>query len=126
MNSAKTVAAGSEKAVFNSVRATYPGGVSINKTGYVNADGIIPAGTLIGRPDPTTGLSKVVVITPGTPDTYDVEPLGLLYKTIKLTDDFPFGGVVTDGDVKEHCLPDAEKAGAAGIHKTIPTLIMSI
>lgn len=130
MNSVKSTAGGFEKAVFNAVRATYPGGVTIDKTGYVNADGVIPAGTLISRPDAATGLSKVVTITPadegtGTPASFDVEPLGLLYKTIPL-DDEPMGGVVTDGDVKEFCLPDSEQASAVDIHTKIPTLIMTI
>lgn len=128
MNSVKTTAGGFEKAVFNQVRATYPGGITIDKTGYTNTDGVIPAGTLISRPDATTGLCKVVTITAAvdeTPASFDLEPLGLLYKTIPL-DDEPMGGVVTDGDVKEFCLPDDEQASAAAIHDKIPTLIMTI
>lgn len=122
MNSAKKVDGGVEKHIYNSINATYTGGVGIDKTGFTNPDNEIPAGTLIGKPDATTGLSKVVTITgTGESATFDIEPLGLSYKSVPL-DDLPFVGVVTDANVKVFCLPAKEQAAFDAIHDKIPTL----
>lgn len=105
-----------EKVVFESVIDTFAGGVTLDPTGLsdIFTDGIVPAGTLVGKKDATTGLSKVVTVTPGSPDTYDVVPLGFTHATVKI-DANPIVGVVIEGVVRKDALSTAYKNAVADI-----------
>lgn len=117
INATKT-AGGTEKQVFNSILSTHTGGVGLDLAGYVGTE--VPAGKLVSKPDPVTGLSKIVTIT-GDPATFDLEPLGLVEKTVKV-EDHTWVGVVTGANVKEYCLPQPEQDAFSEIHEKIPTL----
>jgi hypothetical protein len=97
-----------EKVVFESVIDTFAGGVCLDPTGLAAAfpDGIVPAGTLVGEKDPTTGLSKVITITNASPDTYDKTPLGFTMASIKI-DNNPLVGVCIEGAVRKGNLTHA-------------------
>ena len=112
-----------EKLVFESVIDTYAGGVTLDPTGLsaLFTDGKVPAGTLVSYPDATTGLSKAITITPGTPDTYDKVPLGLTYATIKI-DNNPLVGVVIEGVVRKKALSAALQTGADDLKSVLPKL----
>ena len=115
-----------EKQVFNSILSTHTGGVTLDLTGYTGA--VVPAGTLVSHPDPSTGLSKIVTITAADgedPAEFDEDPLGLTESTVRV-EDHTFVGVVTGGNVKVYCLPDDEQESFAAIHAVIPTLHATI
>ena len=92
---------GFEKVVFESVLDTVAGGGCLDPTGLSTlfTDLIVPAGTLVGEKDKTTGLHKVVTITNATPDTYDVTPIGFTMTAVKI-DNNPLVGIAIEGVVR--------------------------
>lgn len=90
-----------DKTVFESVIDTVAGGGCLDPTGLSDlfTDLIVPAGTLVGEKSKTTGLHKVVTITNGTPDTYDVVPIGFTMHSIKI-DNNPLVGIAIEGVVR--------------------------
>jgi hypothetical protein len=96
---------GFEKTIFESVTDTLAGGATLDPTGLsaIFTDGVVPAGTLVGVKDETTGLHKVVTITDASPDTYDVEPLGFTMASVKI-DNNPLVGVALGGVVRKALL----------------------
>ena len=107
---------GFSKVVFESVIDTVAGGGCIDPTGLSELfpDGIIPAGTLVGKKDGTTGLHKVVTVTPGSPDSYDVTPLGFTIQDAKI-DNNPLVGIVIEGVVRKAALSTALQNAVADI-----------
>lgn len=93
---------GFEKTIFESVIDTVAGGACLDPTGLSTlfADGVVPAGTLVGEKDATTGLHKVVSITNGSPDTYDVVPLGFTMHPVKI-DNNTLVGICIEGVVRK-------------------------
>lgn len=104
-----------EKVVFESVIDTVAGGGCLDPTGLSAAfpDGIVPAGTLVGKKDATTGLHKVITITNATPDTYSHEPLGFTMASIKI-DNNPLVGIAIEGVVRKDMLWAAGGAITSG------------
>lgn len=98
-----------EKVVFESVIDTVAGGGCLDPTGLsaIFTDGIVPAGTLVGEKDATTGLHKVITITSATPDTYDKVPLGFTMAAIKI-DNNPLVGICIEGAVRRGLLYAAD------------------
>lgn len=96
---------GFEKVVFESVIDTVAGGGCLDPTGLSDAfpDGYVPAGTLVGEKDATTGLHKVITITSASPDTYDKTPLGFTMTRIKI-DNNPLVGICIEGVVRKGVL----------------------
>ena len=94
-----------EPVVFESVIDTVAGGGTLDPTGLsaIFTDLIVPAGTLVGEKDKTTGLHKVVTITNGTPDTYDKKPLGFTMTSIKI-DNNPLVGICIEGSPRKGML----------------------
>lgn len=124
MNSVIAEVGSFEKVIFESVLDTLAGGTNLDVTGYVNADGIIPAGTAVGAKDATTGLSPIIKPT-GTPGTLTGVPIGLTHATIKLnaTGNNPVG-VVISGAYRKAALPQAWAAADLTTLKTaMPKLI---
>jgi hypothetical protein len=101
MNTIVTNAGGFEKVIFESVLDTYAGGVGIDPSGYTNSDNIIPAGSIVGKPDPTTGLSRIIPISTTSGDFTNA--LGLVRKDVVL-DANPFVAVVIDGTARQAAL----------------------
>lgn len=92
---------GFEKVVWENVVDTLPGGVILDITGYTaDADGNIPAGTMVGK-DPATGLGKIVTITAGV---YDFTPLGYTIRTHK-SEANALAEVGISGTIREAALP---------------------
>lgn len=100
-----TQTGGFEKVVFESVIDTVAGGGCLDPTGLsdIFTDLIVPAGTLVGEKDKTTGLHKVVTITSATPDTYDVKPLGFTMTAVKI-DNNPLVGICIEGSARKGLL----------------------
>lgn len=118
MNSIVKTAGGSEKEIFESVLDTLAGGASLDTTGYVNAEGIIPAGTLVGPKNAGTGLHTIVTVDAAGVFTGG-NPIGMVYATIP----FVSGGnnvvgVVTEGTYRPAALPAVPTAAAIGTMKT--------
>jgi hypothetical protein len=114
--------------VFESVIDTLAGGVTLDLTGYANPDNIVPAGTLIGKKNTTTGLARVVTIveTPGTggaPATYSLSeaPQGFLQTTIK-ADANPLASVVIEGVVRKAVLQEDYQVRIALIEAALPKI----
>lgn len=123
MDGVKTIDTGAfEPVVFEAIHKTVPGGVTLDTSGLAATypDGI-PAGTLIGRKDGTTGLCKLVVITPASPDTYSAAPLGLLRKRTAVKNN-TLAAVVVGGVVRIDALPAAVKTGWDDLIKALPEL----
>lgn len=119
MNGVLTAHEGSfEKVVFESVTETLPGGACLDPTGLSGLfpDGVVPAGTLVGKKNAVTGLHKVVTVTPGSPDTYDTQPIGYTIHSIKI-DNNPLVGVVIEGVVRKDALSPAYKNAVADIEE---------
>ncbi|MGN6352824.1 MAG: hypothetical protein ACTHLB_05510 [Parafilimonas sp.] len=114
MNTIVTNEGGFDKVIFESVLDTYAGGVTIDPTGngYTNADGIIPAGSIVSKPNATTGLATI--LPPSTTGSDFNNAIGLVYQTVKL-DANPFVSVVIDGTARQAALgwSDAQTAAIA-------------
>lgn len=109
MNSVTETPGGFDKVVFESVIDTLAGGITVDVTGYDDTDnpGIIPAGTMVGAKDNTTGLAPIVGLT-GTAGTLDGDPIGLTHATIKLVvGGNNLVGVVLEGVARKAALPFA-------------------
>lgn len=122
MNGVQTSQEGSfEKVVFESIIDTVAGGVCLDPTGLSDLfpTGVVPAGTLVGEKDGTTGLSKVVVITSASPDTYNVTPLGFTISSIKI-DNNPLVGVAIEGTVRKLALSAAVQTGLDDLKSKLP------
>lgn len=118
-----TQTGGFEKVVFESVIDTYAGGVCLDPTGLSTLfpDLVVPAGTLVSYPDATTGLSKAITITPGSPDTYDKVPLGFTMTSIKI-DNNPLVGVCIEGVVRKAALSTDLQTGVADLKSVLPKI----
>jgi hypothetical protein len=110
MNTIVTNAGGFDKVIFESVKDTYAGGVGIDPSGYTNSDNIIPAGSIVSKPDPTTGLSKIIPISTTSGDFTNA--LGLTYKTVVL-DANPLVSVVISGVARQAALGWADNQKTA-------------
>lgn len=108
--------AGFDKVVFESIIDTVAGGACLDPTGLSElfTDGVVPAGTLVGKKDGTSGLHKVVTVTPGSPDTYDVVPLGFTAQSVKI-DNNPLVAIVIEGVVRKEALATAYQNAVADI-----------
>ncbi len=85
-----------DKVVFESVLDTLAGGATLDVTGFVNADGVIPAGTMVGPKNATTGLHTIVTVAAGAFTGGD--PIGMVHATIALVSPGNnLVGVVTEG-----------------------------
>lgn len=105
MNSVTSEAGAFDKVVFESVIDTIAGGGTLEVTGYTNADNVIPAGTLVGAKDGTTGLHAI--ITPDGDGTLPATPIGLVHHTVPLvTAGNNVVGIVIEGVVRIKALPD--------------------
>lgn len=132
MKGIKTEGGGFDKVVFESVIDTLAGGATLDLTDYDDNDtGVVPAGTIIGRKDPSTGLAKPVTITPGDPEavppteaTFDPEPFGYVAHTVPAEDNC-LVGVVIEGVARIDALPDADAAEAVTeLGKAIPKVTL--
>lgn len=107
MNSVTLVEGGFDKTVFESVKDTLAGGVTIDLTDFANADDIVPAGTLVGRKDPTTGIAPVIKVQKsGSATAFSAPPLGLTIATVPVTEN-TIVGLVIDGVARKAALPPA-------------------
>jgi len=108
MNTIVTNAGGFSKVIFESVLDTYAGGVGIDPSGFSNSDNIIPAGSIVSKPDSVTGLSKIIPISTTSSDFANA--LGLVQVDVVL-DTNPFVSVVIDGTARQAALgwSDAQK-----------------
>ena len=104
MNSVTTTAGGFDKVVFESVIDTLAGGGTLEVTGYSNSDGIIPAGTMVGPKNASTGLHPIV--TPDGDGTLPSTPIGFTHATIPLVSaGNNVAGIVIEGVVRLAALP---------------------
>jgi hypothetical protein len=106
---------GFQKVVFESIIDTVAGGGCLDPTGLsqIYTDGVVPAGTLVGVKDASTGLHKVVTITNGDPDTYDATPLGFTISAVKI-DENPIVGICIEGVVRRESVNAAGEEITAG------------
>lgn len=106
MNSVITTAGGFDKVVFESVIDTIAGGGTVEVSGYTNADGIIPAGTLVGEKDASTGLHPIITTT-GSAGTLSGTPMGMVHATVPLvTAGNNVVGIVIEGVARIAAMPD--------------------
>jgi hypothetical protein len=110
MNTIVTNSGGFDKVIFESIKDTYAGGVGIDPTGYSNTDNIIPAGSIVSKPDAVTGLSKI--IPPSTTSSDFNNALGLVAVTVVL-DANPLVAVVIDGTARQAALGLSDALRAA-------------
>ncbi len=118
MNNIKKYNGKREIVVFDSVLATYPGGVNIDNVDAKKrfTDGIIPAGTVVV---PSAG--KFVVINADLTATNIKGAIGLVRQNIAI-EDFTLSAIVTDGTARIDALPDKEKAGIAFLIKELTSM----
>lgn len=124
MNSISTTSGGFDPVVFESVVDTLAGGASLDTTGYTNANGVIPAGTMVGPKDGTTGLHTIVTVN-GSGVFTGGTPIGMVHRPIP----FVSGGnnvvgVVLKGTYRAAALPAVPNATAIAAMKTaMPGLV---
>jgi hypothetical protein len=124
MNSVTTTAGGFDKVIFESVIDTLAGGASLDTTGYTNTDNIIPAGTMVGPKNASTGLHTIVTVDSSGVFTGG-NPIGMVYAPVP----FVSGGnnvvgVVLKGTYRAAALPAVPNATAIGTMKTqMPGLV---
>jgi hypothetical protein len=107
MNSRVITTGGFDKLVFESVKDTLAGGVTLDLSDFANSDGIVPAGTLVGYRDGTTGIAPVVKVQKsGSATVFSLPPLGLTIHTVPITDN-TLVGVVLQGVARKQALPAA-------------------
>lgn len=93
---------GFEKIVWENVEDTLPGGLILDITGYTpDADGNIPAGTMVGK-DPATGLGVILI---GTSET--VKAQGYTIRTHKAEVNC-LAEVGISGTIREKALPTGQ------------------
>jgi hypothetical protein len=123
MNSVTTTAGGFDKVIFESVIDTLAGGASLDTTGYTNTDNIIPAGTMVGPKNASTGLHTIVTVN-GSGVFTGGNPIGMVLASIP----FVSGGnnvvgVVIEGVYRPAALTSVPNATAiAAIKTAIPKL----
>ncbi len=111
MNSLVKELGGFDKVIFESVIDTLAGGATLDITGYTNAEGIIPAGTMVGIKNATTGLHPIVTVAAGA--FTGGNPIGLVHATIKLvTPGNNHVGVVIEGTYRPAALPAVPNAAS--------------
>jgi len=107
MNSRIATPGGFDKLVFESVKDTLAGGATLDLSDFANADGIVPAGTLVGYRDGSTGIAPVVKVQKsGSATAFSVPPLGLTIAPVPITDN-TLVGVVLQGVARKKALPGA-------------------
>ncbi|HZF64196.1 MAG TPA: hypothetical protein VEZ55_06925 [Chitinophagaceae bacterium] len=118
MNSIKKEAGGFEKVVFESVIDTLAGGTSLDVTGYVNADGVIPAGTPVGPKNASTGLSAIITNSGGTPSA---TPIGYVHHTVPLVaNGNNLVGVVIEGVMRAAAMPAGYTSALGALRTATP------
>jgi hypothetical protein len=118
MNSVTTTAGGFDKVIFESVIDTLAGGASLDTTGYTNTDNIIPAGTMVGPKNASTGLHTIVTVD-GAGAFTGGNPIGMVHATVP----FVSGGnnvvgVVIEGTYRPAALTSVPNATAIAAMKT--------
>jgi hypothetical protein len=110
---------GFQKVVFENVIDTLAGGLTLDLTGYSAAvNGMVPAGTLVGR-NTITGMGKVVA-DPAAAGA-NIVVLGLTIRDVAAEYNV-LTGVVTSGTARLKALPSAEFAAVAAIRTALPTI----
>lgn len=119
MNNIKKFTGGRQKVVFDSVLATYPGGVNVENTDaklrFTN--NVLPAGTVIVSNG--SGGWKVLNVALTAPLL--ATAIGLTLQDIAI-EDFTLSSVVTDGTARIDALPDREKTGIALLKAALPKI----
>lgn len=126
MNSVTTETGAFDKVIFESVIDTLAGGATLDVTGFTNADGVIPAGTMVGPKNASTGLHTIVTVAAGTFTGGD--PIGLVHATIPLVSaGNNVVGVVIEGVYRPAALPAVPNAASiAAMKVAMPTLRAAI
>jgi hypothetical protein len=124
MNSVTTTAGGFDKVIFESVIDTLAGGASLDTTGYTNTDNIIPAGTMVGPKNASTGLHTIVTVDAAGAFTGGT-PIGLVHATVPfVASGNNVVGVVLKGTYRPAALPAVPTTAAIGTMKTaMPGLV---
>lgn len=119
MNNIKKFTGARQKVVFDSVLATYPGGVNVDNTDaklrFTN--NVLPAGTVIVSNG--NGGWKVLNVALTAPLL--ATAIGLVLQDIAI-EDFTLSSVVTDGTARIDALPDREKTGIALLKAALPKI----
>lgn len=119
MNNIKKSTGTRQIVVFDSVLATYPGGVNIDnvdaKLRFTN--NILPAGAVV-VPNGSGGW-KILNVALTAPLVANA--IGLVRQDIAI-EDFTLSAVVTDGTARIDALPDKEKAGVAFLKSALPKI----
>ena len=97
--------------VWENVVDTLPGGLILDLTGYTPVNGVVPAGTLVGK-DPATGLGKIT----GDPGVATVKPIGYTIRDTPAEEGNTLvNGVGISGTIREAALPAGQGTLAARI-----------
>ncbi|MBF9252479.1 hypothetical protein I2I11_04165 [Pontibacter sp. 172403-2] len=98
--------------VWENVVDTLPGGLILDLTGYTPVNGVVPAGTMVGK-DPATGLGKIVgdpaVVGAPTPIGYTIRD------TPAEEGNTLVNGVGISGTIREAALPTGQGTLAARV-----------
>lgn len=118
-----------QKVVFENVVDTLPGGLilDVDKADYPN--GFIAEGTLVGR-DESTGVGKVVSVTPGDPEAepptqtqFNPRPVGLTHRESEVSEGNTFAnGVVISGTVRIKALPAELQSVVEDLRAALPRI----
>ena len=99
---------GFQAVVWENVVDTLPGGLILDLTGYTPVNGVVPAGTMVGK-DFTTGLGVVVTDPAGA-----VKPLGYTLRDTPADPENTLAyGVGITGTIREKALPAGQGTQAA-------------
>lgn len=119
MNNIKKSTGARQKVVFDSVEATYPGGVVVDNTDALAryTDKILPAGTVVVSNG--SGGWKVLNVALTAPLL--TTAIGLVHQDIAI-EDFTLSSVVTSGTARIDALPSLEKTGIALLKAALPKI----
>ena len=119
MNNIKKSTGARQKVVFDSVEATYPGGVVVDNTDALAryTDKILPAGTVVVSNG--SGGWKVLNVALTAPLL--TTAIGLVQQDIAI-EDFTLTSVVTSGTARIDALPSLEKTGIALLKAALPKI----
>ena len=119
MNNIKKSTGAGQKVVFDSVEATYPGGVVVDNTDALAryTDKILPAGTVVVSNG--SGGWKVLNVALTAPLL--TTAIGLVQQDIAI-EDFTQSSVVTSGTARIDALPSLEKTGIALLKAALPKI----
>ena len=119
MNNIKKSTGARQKVVFDSVEATYPGGVVVDNTDALAryTDKILPAGTVVVSNG--SGGWKVLNVALTAPLL--TTAIGLVLQDIAI-EDFTQASVVTSGTARIDALPSLEKTGIALLKAALPRI----